>query len=562
MAAKLQCEICGGKLIGKPGGVFECDSCGTEYSTEWAKAKIQEINGTVRVEGTVNVQGKVQIEGPVKIEGATNKESLLMRGNLALEDGKWNDAIAFFNEALNTDAGYAEAYLGLVLASQELTNAEKLESVADERIIENNADYDKFRRFASKEAKEQIDVLLSHARILREKRDAEKEALRTSKPKELSEIRKRIHPAQSLISANGYTVGLKADGSVVIAGWGENSPCGASNWKRIKAIAIGDGCIVGLTTDGSVVTTAEEGYFENHGQCDVAEWNGIVSIASGPWHTVGLKADGTVLAVGLDDHGQCDVSGWTNISAITAGDGFTMGLKADGTVVVTGNALDVSEWANIVAIAAKWTHAAGLKSDGTVVTAGTNYSGERDIEEWSDIVAIDVGYELTVGLKSNGTVLANGRDYDDYEGQFEVEVSKLKGIVAIAAGAGQTVALDSDGKVFAIGNNEREECNVSDWRLFSSLESLESEISKTAECAEQERNEATEHAERESREEAERIKAIRERRQQELAAEQAKLKTELANLKGLFSGKRRKEIEARLAGIDADLKKLDYNMTL
>ena len=49
MAAKLQCEICGGKLVGKPGGIFECDSCGTEYSTEWAKAKIQEIQGTVNL---------------------------------------------------------------------------------------------------------------------------------------------------------------------------------------------------------------------------------------------------------------------------------------------------------------------------------------------------------------------------------------------------------------------------------------------------------------------------------------------------------------------------------
>lgn len=63
MAAKLECEICGGKLIGKPGGIFECDSCGMEYSTEWAKAKIQEIRGTVKVEGTVEVTGKVQVEG-------------------------------------------------------------------------------------------------------------------------------------------------------------------------------------------------------------------------------------------------------------------------------------------------------------------------------------------------------------------------------------------------------------------------------------------------------------------------------------------------------------------
>ena len=33
MAAALQCEICGGKLVGRPGGIFECDSCGMEYST-------------------------------------------------------------------------------------------------------------------------------------------------------------------------------------------------------------------------------------------------------------------------------------------------------------------------------------------------------------------------------------------------------------------------------------------------------------------------------------------------------------------------------------------------
>ena len=73
MAAKLQCEICGGKLIGRPGGVFECDSCGMEYDTAWAKAKIQEITGTVKVEGTVEVTGKVQVEGPVKVEGGVKR---------------------------------------------------------------------------------------------------------------------------------------------------------------------------------------------------------------------------------------------------------------------------------------------------------------------------------------------------------------------------------------------------------------------------------------------------------------------------------------------------------
>ena len=122
MAAKLQCEICGGKLVGMPGGVFECEACGTEYSTAWAKAKIQEITGTVKVEGTVEVTGKVQVEGPVKVEGGIQKETLLRRGMMALEDGKWDDARSFFHDALNYDAEYAEAYLGLEMCDQRQKN--------------------------------------------------------------------------------------------------------------------------------------------------------------------------------------------------------------------------------------------------------------------------------------------------------------------------------------------------------------------------------------------------------------------------------------------------------
>ena len=41
-----------------------------------------------------------------------------------------------------------------------------------------------------------------------------------------------------------------------------------------------------------------------------------------------------------------------------------------------------------------------------------------------------------------------------------------------------------------------------------------------------------------------------------LEAEQAALNEELANLRGLFTGKRRKEIEARLGEISSELKKL------
>ena len=88
MAAALQCEICGGKLVGKPGGIFECDSCGMEYSTELAKAKIQEIKGTVKVEGTVakfSTNGSEDFHKPA--EGYTPDVLALIHRNIK-EDGR------------------------------------------------------------------------------------------------------------------------------------------------------------------------------------------------------------------------------------------------------------------------------------------------------------------------------------------------------------------------------------------------------------------------------------------------------------------------------------------
>lgn len=41
-----------------------------------------------------------------------------------------------------------------------------------------------------------------------------------------------------------------------------------------------------------------------------------------------------------------------------------------------------------------------------------------------------------------------------------------------------------------------------------------------------------------------------------LNAEKANLQTKLSNLKGIFSGKRRKQIETRFAEIESELKKL------
>lgn len=112
-------------------------------------------------------------------------------------------------------------------------------------------------------------------------------------------------------------------------------------------ISLSDDYTLGLRADGTVVAIGDNVY----GQCDVSDWTDIVSVSASYRNTAGLKSDGTVVVAGSNSHGQRDVSGWTNIVAVSAGDCCTVGLKADGTVVAAGynehGQCNVSGWTDI-----------------------------------------------------------------------------------------------------------------------------------------------------------------------------------------------------------------------
>ena len=74
-------------------------------------------------------------------------------------------------------------------------------------------------------------------------------------------------------------------------------------------------------------------------------------------------------------------------------------------------------------------------------------------------------------------------------------------------------------------------CNVEKWKLFNSLDTLQEE----------------------HKESVHRQEEAQAQRRAALDAERTALQNELASLKGLFSGKRRKEIEVRLAAITKEL---------
>ena len=57
--------------------------------------------------------------------GGVSCENMVRRGNIFLEEKNWDSAKEYFNRALDIDAEYAEAYLGLALAEEKKSNLEE-----------------------------------------------------------------------------------------------------------------------------------------------------------------------------------------------------------------------------------------------------------------------------------------------------------------------------------------------------------------------------------------------------------------------------------------------------
>ena len=609
--AALQCEICGGKLVGKPGGIFECDSCGMEDSTEWAKAKIQEIKGTVKVEGTVEVTGKVQVEGgSVTVEGAATKESLLKRAKMCCAEKQWKKAGELLEQVLNADPECGEAYLYSYMSKNQMRTQDELHSayVNVKWKVNESRDIEKALCFAAGETAEMLAQWEQDRQAAIEEDRKHRQKMRGV----LEARRKLIEPAKKrIVMGEGYIAGLRIDGTVALTGEREGR-FNVGSWRDIVAIAGDYDHIVGLRADGTVVATGDN----KDGQCNVSKWRDIVEIACTGKATIGLQANGRVITTGWS---QRDVESWENVTAIVCGDNYSIGLRADGTVVATGDnengQCNVGDWRNITAIACCNSRTVGLCTDGTAVATGWNNYGECNVKgwrdiiaiacgdshtvglcadgtvvatecdddsrcsvgdwrcnmtitkwadedecslgKWWDIIAIDCGYYHTVGLRLDGTVVATGRNM---YGQCDVSNCRWENIVAVACSDRQTVGLCADGTVITTGDKTKNKCDTSKWKLFDSIDTLAEELeefrkaAKAHRLAEQRAEDERRLARQEAaRAEKERELAARRARRAELEQERDILKTELASLKGIFAGIRRRDIETRLEQIETGL---------
>lgn len=111
------------------------------------------IHGIKKIVSTDEPKKEVVKETVVR-NSSGNVENLLKRGNLALEDGKWNDAKGYFDQVLNEDVEEHRAYIGFLCAEYACINEQALEHINDD--FTESEYYQKACRFGGEEVKNRL----------------------------------------------------------------------------------------------------------------------------------------------------------------------------------------------------------------------------------------------------------------------------------------------------------------------------------------------------------------------------------------------------------------------
>ena len=231
-----------------------------------------------------------------------------------------------------------------------------------------------------------------------------------------------------------------------------------------------------LTKDGTMRVFEVDDYERG----ELFRWNDVISVASGQNHIVGLKSDGTVVSVEANRTGNkvskdgvtsmrppdpCAVNEWRDVATIQCAGDVTLGLRTDGRVLSAGNnrygQCNTEDWRGAVSVVTSGNHTVALFADGHVEAVGHNEDGECRTEAWRRVIQISVMPKLTLGLRADGKVLAAGRHHK--------VLQTLEGVRAIACfGNRRQVFVMADGTIrIHRRGSEYLPAPVADFRLFT-----------------------------------------------------------------------------------------------
>jgi hypothetical protein len=220
----------------------------------------------------------------------------------------------------------------------------------------------------------------------------------------------------------GYVVGVKEDGSVVVAGepFSDGYTGDFAAWSGVVKVSAAQSHCVALTSSGSLLIATADSDVWRGWYSDITTWAGVVDVSDSNYHVVACFPDGHVQVGGRVVHDNVDdVGAWTDVVAVATTFKATLGLKSDGSCLACGQTgsnknivQDVSGWTGITAFHGHGYSVLGIKEDKTVVHAGEGgfYYG-TPLHLWTDILQVANYGSLYAGRRSCDA-LALGGDAD------------------------------------------------------------------------------------------------------------------------------------------------------
>jgi hypothetical protein len=98
-------------------------------------------------------------------------------------------------------------------------------------------------------------------------------------------------------------------------------------------VAAGNGFTLGLKSDGTVMATGNNMFK----QTDVSSWTQIVEVFAGPDYAIGLRSDGTLVYTGIKSDISEKISSLTDVLTVACGTDFIIIKTNDGIIKIIGN---------------------------------------------------------------------------------------------------------------------------------------------------------------------------------------------------------------------------------
>lgn len=267
-----------------------------------------------------------------------------------------------------------------------------------------------------------------------------------------------------------HSLCLTEDGRVLFAGWNVHGQGNVTEWKHIRLLRGTDTYTVGVDVEGNIFTSGKKLPFDP-AKLSGEDWKDLVDVAVSEHHIVGLRSNGRVVTLGDEtcrispakdkDDLMMDVSSWRGIRAIAAGESFTVGLCYGGRVVAAGRndkgQCDTALWQHAVYIGCGRSYTAALLADGTVVTTGQHRS--------------DLGWKETPGVAGGAVMAWEKAESTGYE---PFRTAYMADIFSLCAGPEHLVAVDRHGQVMAEGLDTDGQCtSASAFLLFRDIRQLD-----------------------------------------------------------------------------------------